>query len=124
MHFRHQIIALLVNVLIVFQPIIPLLEFQVFNDYIVNQLCENKDVPDSCCQGKCYLEKRLNEAGSTSNSENEDRVPEKRFRQFESNLPKEILSTRCFFMLSLAYAEISVQYTFQNYKEIFHPPCM
>ncbi len=37
------------------QPALPILEYLINYDYIVNELCENKDKPIMACNGKCYL---------------------------------------------------------------------
>ncbi len=40
-----------------FKPVIPILKYIVFYDYIKNELCENKDKPKLECNGKCHLAK-------------------------------------------------------------------
>lgn len=40
-------------------------------DYISKELCVNRDKPDSCCKGKCYLEK---EAKKQDESEGKTKV--------------------------------------------------
>lgn len=37
------------------QPALPILEYLINYDYIVNELCENRDKPIMDCNGKCYL---------------------------------------------------------------------
>ncbi|MCA0931248.1 hypothetical protein LCM02_02215 [Lutimonas saemankumensis] len=50
--------------LVLVQPAIPVLEYLINYDYIVNELCENREKPIQTCNGKCYLgdkvEKQLN----------------------------------------------------------------
>jgi len=42
-----------------FRPLWPL-GMYIFNyDYIANVLCENKDIPEMKCNGKCYLSKMI-----------------------------------------------------------------
>ena len=41
------------------KPAIPFLEYIVNYDYIVKELCENKDKPELKCNGKCHLAKQL-----------------------------------------------------------------
>lgn len=36
-----------------------ILEYQVNKDFIAKNLCVNRAKPSSCCQGKCYLNKRM-----------------------------------------------------------------
>lgn len=59
---------LLVNVymLAIIQPIYPVLDYIVNYDYIVDQLCENRDKPILACNGKCYLENQFVENKRTT----------------------------------------------------------
>ncbi|UCE93912.1 MAG: hypothetical protein JSV73_01055 [Flavobacteriaceae bacterium] len=41
--------------LVLVQPAIPVLEYLINYDYIVNELCENREKPIQTCNGKCYL---------------------------------------------------------------------
>ena len=42
-----------------FRPLWPLAMYIVNYDYIANVLCENKDIPEMKCNGKCYLSKMI-----------------------------------------------------------------
>jgi hypothetical protein len=58
MELRKLIIThLLLNLylLVLIQPSLPVLEYLINYDYIVNELCENRDKPVMSCNGKCYL---------------------------------------------------------------------
>lgn len=52
----------------VFRPLIPLAEYAVNYDYIVNTLCVNKTKPELHCNGKCYLSKELAKANNETES--------------------------------------------------------
>ncbi len=52
----------------VLQPAIPIIDYIVNKDYISNNLCVDKDVPMSTCNGKCHLVKQLVDL-STANNE-------------------------------------------------------
>ena len=41
--------------LVLVQPALPVLEYLINYDYIVKELCENRDKPIFTCNGKCYL---------------------------------------------------------------------
>lgn len=41
------------------KPAIPFLEYVINYDYIVKELCENKEKPELKCNGKCHLAKQL-----------------------------------------------------------------
>jgi len=49
-----------------FKPILPIVEYVVLYDYIKNELCVNKDMPELECNGKCHLKKELAKASNTS----------------------------------------------------------
>ena len=51
------LVHLLLNVYLVaiVQPMYPILDYLINYDYIVEQLCENRDKPVMACNGKCYL---------------------------------------------------------------------
>ncbi len=46
-------------ILVIVQPILPIVDYLVNYNYIVNELCENRDKPVLACNGKCYLEKQV-----------------------------------------------------------------
>ena len=47
------------------KPFWPVLDYLANYDYIVNELCENRDKPELACNGKCHLSKELaKEAGA------------------------------------------------------------
>lgn len=54
---------LLLSLFIVFtiavRPIMPVYNYVVNYDYIVENLCENRDKPELSCNGKCFLAKEL-----------------------------------------------------------------
>jgi len=43
------------------QPIVPLLEYHFFKESIIELFCVNRDVPDSNCDGFCYLTNQIEE---------------------------------------------------------------
>ncbi len=52
-----------------FKPVLPVLEYVVFYDYITNELCENKAKPEMHCNGKCHLAKELAKANDSEKSQ-------------------------------------------------------
>lgn len=62
---------LLLSLFIVFtitvRPIMPVYNYVVNYDYIVQNLCENRDKPELFCNGKCYLAKQLSKTDKESN---------------------------------------------------------
>ncbi|WP_312300218.1 hypothetical protein [Chryseobacterium sp.] len=62
----------LISIFIIFtvavRPVLPLVNYAVNYDYIVKNLCEKKDIPQSTCKGKCYVKKELAKTEKQSNS--------------------------------------------------------
>lgn len=54
-----NIAIILFSLSILAKPLYPIAEYIVNYDYIVNNLCENRDKPALNCDGKCYLSKLL-----------------------------------------------------------------
>lgn len=103
------------------QPLMPWIEYAVFKDYIAEHLCINRDKPDSCCEGKCFLEKRLKEV-------NHD-------EQQDKNLPGNTKTDITLYTLPLIVTEQVIRphlktevlretedYSFHLVRRIFHPP--
>lgn len=63
---------LLISIFIIFtvavRPVLPLVNYAVNYDYIVQNLCENRNIPQSTCKGKCYVEKELAKTEKQSNN--------------------------------------------------------
>lgn len=59
MRSKFAILFLTVYALVLFQPIVPWIDYYLHKDYIAKNLCENRMKPGSRCNGKCYLAKEL-----------------------------------------------------------------
>ena len=51
-----------------FSKILIILEYEWNKDYIIKALCVNRSKPKSCCQGKCYLNKKLTQEENPQSS--------------------------------------------------------
>jgi hypothetical protein len=47
---------------------LPYIEYNLFRNYIVANLCIQRTQADNCCQGKCYLEKQINRVNEADES--------------------------------------------------------
>ncbi|MDC8102058.1 hypothetical protein [Chryseobacterium rhizosphaerae] len=61
-------ISIFIIFTVALRPVLPLVNYVVNYDYIVKNLCENRDIPQSTCKGKCYVEKELAKTEKQSNS--------------------------------------------------------
>lgn len=90
-------------------------------EYIIQELCENKDKPQLNCNGKCYLKKKLNEA-----NKNEEQAAGS-LKRLE--LPVFICNSSYFKIIQ--YSDITILpnylkdlYSLSLGELIFHPPCL
>ena len=121
--FTHFFLNLYILALL--QPALPVIEYLVNYDYIVSELCENRDKPILGCNGKCYLEDGVDEHNNLL--EHQKQIPQ---------LPKIDLSAYPIFVLfkssfqKLLLNELKGVNLFFEPKEtfqeiiysIFHPP--
>ncbi len=109
--------------------VIPLLylDFEIRRDYIVSNLCENRNRPMLNCNGKCYLAKKIAEAKKQEEKQAERDFLTKLFApatDFSSTVTAD-LSQPTF----LSLFENTIQFRYSNpfihsdpTRDIFHPP--
>lgn len=88
-------------------------------EYIIKELCENKDKPELNCKGKCFLKKKMAQADESEKKTNEI------FKQveFPAFIPNSTLTLNLKSIeLENRYALVNNLYNYQNYIRIFHPP--
>ena len=112
---------LFLSVILLLHPVLPYLEYYTFREYIAENLCVNRDNPESCCEGKCYLEKRINEDNRDNRQEKQDPVVNYQ-RQVEYNLP--VRNNLSFYVSEylIEFVYIAPLYSSAFCKTIFQPP--
>lgn len=100
-----------------------LIDFKINQDFIVEVLCINKEIPMSTCNGKCYLSEKLKEA----EEQEEKQAPTNKKERFEvvyyydkSSFDFPI-NTDCF-VSKLNPACVDEFYTSCFIADIFRPP--
>lgn len=108
---------------IALRPILPLINYAVNYDYIVENLCENKDKPELMCNGKCYVSKELSKNNNEQTTQNGQKISvptidiflvteDFKFNNSEfKNSHRQTIST--------FYTDF---YNSQYQSKIFHPP--
>ena len=92
---KYRVLSILLLIILIFNIFrfeIPYLEYAFFKEYIAENLCEKKDEPESCCEGKCFMEKQVKQVNETretqtTNEKSTTKVP-------QSKETKEYLQTR------------------------------
>jgi len=106
---------------IAIRPVLPMINYAVNYDYIVKNLCEQREVKDSTCKGKCYFGKEL--AKTEKQSNNSQNVKISGLDVFVSN---DILSFSEFKGSSKIKRNLNLDYinfhTSEYFSRIFHPP--
>lgn len=105
------------------KPVLPVLEYVVFYDYIKNELCENKDQKELECNGQCHLSKELSKAADTTTDGKtksvvtvESNVVFCQDMNFEFQVPTQyVIETKFIHYYSNFYS-------FTKVNTIFHPP--
>jgi len=72
-------------------PSVPVLEYLINYNYIVNELCENRDKPVLTCNGKCYLADQVEKQMKLDHKDQTPLPPQIDYKQFIP-LNEEILA--------------------------------
>jgi len=104
------------------RPIIPIIEYYANYNYIVNELCENRDKPFLACNGKCYLAKELKKV-TTENQEHKSNLPKINFEDFPiTSVEKNNYSFISIEVTSLKIHSKKAITPFKLYNAILKPP--
>lgn len=108
----------------VFRPLIPLAEYAVNYNYIVNTLCVNKSKPEVHCNGKCYLSKEIAKTNADAESTPFNKTKNSGQKILDIyTLPEitEILHTGKIIVSNTNFI-YETAYSFLFLKHIFKPP--
>lgn len=105
-----------------FRPALPLVAFVVNYDFIVRELCINKDNDKSDCHGKCQLKKELANASSHGESTpaQKQKFAEVEVLFFEQMCLPDLFKARPMVMPVADF--YSNHYRFSQSHLFFHPP--
>lgn len=78
-------------------PVLPVIDYLINKNYIAENLCVNKDLPKSCCKGKCHMVKQLQK--TNPNPGNDSKNTNKRVHLKELN--EFIVSNSCIFKFEI-----------------------
>ena len=105
------------------RPVLPLLSYVINYDYIVKELCINKDKINTECNGKCHLKKELAEASGTPSGTH----PQQKSKHLELdtlyfNKIDQLVPSRVCPDNRPAADTYCLQYTFTAHRVFLHPP--
>ena len=121
---QNSSLKFLLSIFIIFtiaiRPVLPLINYAVNYEYIVKNLCENRNVPQSTCKGKCYVGKEL---AKTEKQTNPQTI---KISGLDVFLHHEILSFSNKNETELFVKTLNSRYlnfhTSEYFSRIFHPP--
>ncbi len=118
---RYTVLLVFLSLILVLHPVLPFIEYYTFKKYIAENLCINRDNPMSCCEGKCYLEKRIKE-NNEEQSQDKEKPVIPQLKRIEYNLPEK--PGFLFFEEEMRneFDYLGSFYFPDFYKTIFHPP--
>ena len=125
-----QLISLgLLGLMLLKACVIPLLylDFEIRRDYIVANLCENRNRPMLNCNGKCYLAKKIADAKKQEEKQAERDFLSKLFAPatdltFTSMIAIDKKEYSLSFAKSVEFDYDSTFRSFNHIRDIFHPP--
>ncbi|MFY8067266.1 MAG: hypothetical protein RSE15_12720 [Flavobacterium sp.] len=118
-------IVLLISIFILARPAIPFLEYIVNYDYIVKELCENKEKPALKCNGKCHLMKELAKTAEDDKNTSSDKKQNVK-QEIEVLFYQDFKSLSC--SNSYVFTNNKINSVYQNLyaltaiQSTFHPP--
>lgn len=119
-------LAVIIALFMFFKPVLPVVEYFAFYDYIKNERCENQDNQELECNGKCHLKKELAKAADATEKGNENRTfPVEIHLVFFNELQENLVPFAPIYSndqkVKSAYNNL---YTYQKSTTVFHPPVL
>lgn len=117
-----KIISSILLFVILLRPAFPVLDYVLHYDFIKQELCQNKNVPQMHCNGKCHLKMELAKASD----KNECPSSNKKITTAET-----VLIMDCFYEFDFSVPVVdcpepdviySNLYGHTNFTSVFHPP--
>ncbi len=102
------------------RPVLPLMEYIIYEDYIAEFLCINKDRKELQCNGKCYLMQMLQE----QNEDEKQNLPKIAMEEYPIGFVTlhNILSSKNTQSLNERLFAYNNPYSFLFASGSFHPP--
>ncbi|WP_080777738.1 hypothetical protein [Chryseobacterium phocaeense] len=114
-------ISIFIIFTIALRPVLPLVNYAVNYDYIVKNLCENRNVPQSTCKGKCYVSKELAKTEKQSNNSQVIKIS-----VLDVFISHDILASLNHHTSDQECQSVASGYLFDHtsdyFSRIFHPP--
>jgi len=104
------------------KPVAPYINYIIRKDFIVENLCINKEEPEKQCNGKCHLEKQVDKGVEGSGDNNMPPPPSNEREELQECLITGQLDNDHSQKTLLPSSFYLRNYSFQYVPSIFHPP--
>jgi len=119
-----KILVIIFAVAFLFKPAIPVVEYWINYDYIVAELCVNKDNENSTCNGKCHLTSELADASESADGSVPDRKQHIKVDVLFIIAIAEYHLTRFTPIIRIVHCHSADRYNYLGAGAIFHPPIL
>lgn len=114
--------AFLFAMVFLFKPVMPVADYFINYDYIVAELCINKDNISKGCNGKCHLVNELADAAQNDDSN----IPDRKL-QFTTDVlffiePTVSQPNPCAVKTAITYTHRADRYHYLHAGAVYHPP--
>lgn len=117
-----NILLILLYLVIIFQPLVPIIIYRLNYNFIIKNECINRNKPWMHCNGKCYFHKQLNDMFEV-NQKHPQNLSLRNFKFSEFTEQVNDFSLGCPVIVSQKpRAVYNNNYHFNLYSNIFRPP--
>lgn len=111
----------MILLIIAMRPALPMMNFALNYDDIVQNLCENRNRPELSCHGKCYLAKELSKTEKQQRTDYSVKIS-----SLDIFIVKDIMNAEPSVLSDnhylLAFSDYRNDYRYHFSFDIFHPP--
>lgn len=116
-----SVFLLLMYGMVLMKPFFPYLEYQANREFIAEVLCLNKSRPQMACEGKCHLNKRIQDFSESDKDTPQTQTAEEEAERF---LCPEEVNVAKYYLIRNVSEQIPYLNFYQHHLliSIFHPP--
>jgi len=120
----NAILLLVLFAYLILMPVLPYLEYMARKDFIIENLCINKNETEKQCDGLCYLEKQLKKGVEGSENRNLPANPQEEKEEIPDFVMSMILDNIDLQVDVSAGSVYQWSYAFLYVSVVFHPPML
>ncbi len=118
----NAILLLVLFAYLILMPVLPYLEYMARKDFIIENLCINKNEAEKQCDGLCYLEKQVKKGVEGSENSNLPANPQEEKEEIPDYVMSMILNNINLQVNASAGSVFQGNYAFLYVSVVFHPP--